>query len=249
MKAQPTVLDDKVTEISSAAQPSRQSDFSDERIHIIEQTPSTVSSIPEPDSELSARLAYAQILSNPSQICGVLYFFKQQIEHGDPDISRIVLYPSFWDEDTPSYAYTDAMALLRLFKDQYKIGYRSFVTKDSSGEQSIERELVAHLATDDWGYDRTMYLSSPGLAINIPALDSALQASRRKSSLSRNWVSGSIEPSSNPPILLISETHRFTHRLFSSKSLILCQTVSTHPPNHYLVTPCKFPVPKCIQPL
>ncbi len=230
MKVQPTVLGDAVTETSSAAQPSTQSDFSEERIHIIEQTASTASSNPEPASESSARLAYAQLVSNPSQICSALLFFKQQIEHGDPDISRIVLYPSFWDGDTSSSAYTTALALISLFKDQYKIAYKSCVIKDSSEEQIIERELIAHLAKDDWGYDRIMYLSSPGLAINIPALDSALQASKRKSLLSRSWANGSIEPSSNPPILLISDER--IHMPRGSNRRLTAEAFTSHANHH-----------------
>lgn len=230
LEVQPIVLGEAVTETSSASQPSTQSDISDEGIQIVEQVSSTASSIPEPASESSARLAYAQLLSNPSQICSALLFFKWQMEHGDPDINRIVLYPSLWEEDTSSYAYTNAIALLRLFKDQYKLVYKSFVMKDSSEEQNIERELIAHLAIDDWGYDRIMYLRSPGLALNIATLDSALQASKQNPSLSRSWASLSTESSTNPPILLIADEGTYMPR--GSNRRLVAEAFTSHANHH-----------------
>lgn len=230
MEVQPLVLGDAVTETSSAAQLSTQSALNDERIQIVEQTPSTAPSTPEAASESSARLGYAQLLSNPSQICSALLFFKQQMEHGDPDISRIILYPSLWDEDTSSDAYSNAITLMRLVKDQYKIVYKSFKVEDSWGERRLKKELIAHLATDNWEHDRIMYLRSPGLALNIPALDLALQASKRNSSLSRGWASASAEPPADPPILLISDEG--THLPRGSNRRLIAKAFTSHANHH-----------------
>ncbi|ERF76005.1 hypothetical protein EPUS_08259 [Endocarpon pusillum Z07020] len=230
MEVQPLVLGEAVTETSPAAQLSTPSVLSDERTKIVEQIPLTAPSTPEPASESSARLAYAQLLSNPSQICSALLFFRQQMEHGDPDISRIILYPSLWDEDSSSDAYSNAITLMWLVKDQYKIVYESFIVEDSSRERSIEKELIAHLATDNWGLDRIMYLRSPGLALNIPALDSALQASKRNSSLSRGWASASVEPSADHPILLISDEG--THMPRGSNRRLIAKAFTSHANHH-----------------
>ena len=230
MEVQPLVLGEAVTETSPAAQLSTQSALSDERIKVVEQIPSTAPSIPEPASEWSARLAYAQLLTNPSQICSALLFFKEQMEHGDPDVSRIVLYPSLWNEDTSSGAYSNAITLMQLVKAQYKITCKSFIVEDSSGERSIEKELIAHLATDDWGHDRIMYLRSPGLALNIPALDSALQASKRNSSLSRGWASASAKPSADPPTLLISDEG--IHMPRGSNRRLIAKAFTSHANHH-----------------
>ena len=184
----------------------------------------------QPAFEQPARLAHVQVLSSPSQICSALLFFKVHMDNGDDHIGRVILYPSVWGEDTSSDSFTTALALMRLVKDDYKISYRPFKVGDISEERAVERELVAHLATDDWEYDRMLYLRSPGLALNIGALDSALQVSKTKALLSRNWAPVNSESSTAPSILLVSE-HGLHHPRGSNRRLI-AEAFTSHANHH-----------------
>ena len=195
-----------VTEALSAVPSTTQSAITDDNMDILEERPIVIApSEPDLAHHPPTRLAYAQLLSNPSQICSALLFFKLQMDYGDTDISRVILYPSLWEDDTSSDAFSSALALMRLFKDDYNIVYQPIRVENSSEERDIERDLVVHLATNNGKYDRMMYLRSPGLALNIAALDSALEASKTNSLLSRNWAVASAEPSTAPSILLISD--------------------------------------------
>ena len=180
--------------------------------------------------QMPARLAYVQLLTNPSQICSALLFFKLLMDRGDAQISRIILYPSIWEEDTSSDSSNTALALMRLVRDDYGIVYYPIKVDDYSGERSIGRELVAHLATENWKYDRVLYLRSPGLALNIDALDSALQASQTKSLLSRNWAQANPEPSTAPSILLVSEHGLHTPR--GSNRRLTAEAFTSHANHH-----------------
>ncbi len=218
-------------EASSAEQPTAQSVIADPQSENIEETSIPIPpSKPGPASAAPARLAYAQLLSSPSQICSALLFFKLQTTHGDPDIAHVILYPSIWEEQTSSDPFTSALALMHLVKDEYKIIYRAVRVGNPSEERSIEGELVAHLATDDWEYDQLMYLRSPGLALNIAALDSALQASKTKPLMSRNWARANPEPSTAPSILLISDKGMHTPR--GSNRRLTAEAITSHANHH-----------------
>jgi hypothetical protein len=220
-----------VTEASSAGVATPQSAILNEKGKVTGDQPSPVApSESEPTLESPARLAYVQLLSSPSQICSALLFLKLQMDYGDADISRVILYPSVWEQDTSSEPFTTALALLRLVKDEYKITYHPVQIDDSPEEQGIERELVAHLATHDWKYDRMMYLRSPGLALNIGALDSALQASQTKPLLSRNWARANPEPSTAPSILLVSDHGIHTPR--GSNRRLTAEAFTSHANHH-----------------
>lgn len=231
MEVQFPASKEPVNEASSVGQPTIQSVIADEKVETTGERPTAIApSEPEPSPESPARIAYAQLLSNPSQICSALLFFKLQMDHGDADIGRVVLYPSLWEENTSSDAFTSALALMRLVQDEYKIIYRAIKIGDSSEEQSIERELVGHLATDDWEHDHMMYLRSPGLALNIAALDSALQASKSTLLLSRSWARTNPEPSTAPSILLISDHGMYTPR--GSNRRLTAEAITSHANHH-----------------
>jgi hypothetical protein len=231
MEVQPPILNEPITEMLSAGQSTIQSSHlneengshEDERIQVAVSVPKT---IPEPP----ARLAYVQLLSNPSQICSALLFFKLQMDDGDAEISHVILYSSTWEEDISFDAFNNALALMRLVKDKYRIIYHPVSIDDPSEEQSIERGLVHYLSTNYWDYDRVMYLRSPGLALNIATLDSALQASKTKSLLSRNWARTDPEPSTAPSILLISEEGLHTPR--GSNRRLTAEAISSHANHH-----------------
>lgn len=191
---------------------------------------SITSPISESPNASPGRFAYAQLLSNPSQICSALLFFKVQRDSGDAAISRVILYPSSWEEETSSDAFTSALALMRLVQDEYKITYHPVKVKDLSEERTTEREMVAHLAKNNWEYDRLMYLRSPGLILNIAALDSALQASQSRSVLSRSWAQANPEPSTGPSIVLVSEKGIHTPR--GSNRRLIAEAFTSHANHH-----------------
>jgi hypothetical protein len=216
---------------SSAEKSTMSTVIADEHVEITEEDPTPIAhSEPEPSPTSPVRIAYLQLLSNPSQICSALLFFKFQKEYGDADIGRFILYPLLWEEDTSSDAFTSALALMRIVKDEYNIIYRAIKTEGWSDEQSIERELIGHLAADDWEYDHMMYLRSPGLALNIAALDSALQASRTKALFSRSWARAIAEPSTAPSVLLVSHQETYTPR--GSNRRLTAEAITTHANHH-----------------
>lgn len=183
-----------------------------------------------PALEPSARLAYVQLLSKPSQICSALLLFKLQMDYGDADISRVIVYPSLWEEDTSSDAFTSAVGLMRLVKEQYNITYHPIRIDNFSEERDIGRELVAHLAIDDWQYDRMMYLRSPGLVLNVGALDSALQASKSQALLSRNWAPSDSATFMAPTMLLVSDHVTYTPR--GSNRRLIAEAFTSHANHH-----------------
>jgi hypothetical protein len=225
------MADELVAETALAGDKNMQSNALNEKIEAAGDQPTPAAPAEtEPESDLPARLAYVQLLSNPSQICSALLFFKLQMDSGDAQINRIILYPSIWEENTSSDAFTTALALMRLVKDEYRLMYHPIKIADYSEERSIERELVAHLATEEWEYDQMLYLRSPGLALNIGALDSALQGSKTGSLLSRNWAQANPEPSTAPSVLLVSEHGLHTPR--GSNRRLTAEAITSHANHH-----------------
>jgi hypothetical protein len=230
-ESQPPPSNEPVTGDSSAVQPTMQSAIIEGEVESSRGTPTSVAPAePEPLTQVPVRLAYAQLLSNPSQICSALLFFKLQMDYGDADISRVILYPSRWEEDTSSEAFSSVLALMRLVKEEYKITYLPIGIGNASEQRRIERELVSHLATDHWEYDRIMYLRSPGLALNIAALDSALQGSKTKTSLSRNWAPVNPGASTAPSILLVSDQEMQMPR--GSNRRLTAEAITSHANHH-----------------
>jgi hypothetical protein len=223
--------DETPPEPASAEQLTMSTVIADQKVVITEQDPTAIApSEPESSPTPAARIAYVQLLRSPSQICSALLFFKYQKDHGNADIGRCLLYPLSWEEDTSSDAFASALALMRIVKDEYNIIYRAIKIEDSSDEQSMERELIGHLAADDWEYDHMMYLRSPGLALDIAALDSALQASSTKALFSRSWARAIAEPSTAPSVLLVSHQETYTPR--GSNRRLTAEAITTHANHH-----------------
>lgn len=231
IQVQSTAQAEPVSEATAAGQDMIQNNIADSRTDVAEEIlVPFVSSDPKPTSKSFARLAYAQLLSTPSQICSALLFFKLHTDYGDADISRLIIYPSFWEDDTSSDAFANVLSLMRLVKDDFKIVYRPISVNDLPEERDIEGELAAHLATEDWEFDRMMYLRSPGLALDVAALDSALQASSIKAALSRDWARMTLKPSRAPSILLIADHGMHTPR--GSNRRLTAEAFTSHANQH-----------------
>jgi hypothetical protein len=162
------------------------------------------------------RLAYVLTVTQPSQICSALLFFRQhsQVHDNDntnPVTTYLLLYPSRWETDPSHEGYTSALFIMRVAQDSLDIIYHPVRTTEMwSGLESAstQSQLLGELQRYRWGFDRMLYLKTPGLATDIAALDAALSSTSR--SLRRNWVLLSKLPSTSreandPPIMLLSE--------------------------------------------
>ena len=178
-------------------------------------------------------LAYIQSLAHPSHICSALLFFKYQSEHGDPSLSRILSYPSYWEEFTTNEAYTGALALMRLAVDELKIIlYPIKVKEDTDSNHNIERQLISTISSTLWPYDGLLYLRIPGLALDISALDKALLASQHPSLRPKSWapLPSQTQITRLATTLLITSKGAFTPR--GSGRRLVAEAMTSHANHH-----------------
>lgn len=159
-----------------------------------------LSPAPTPIPEL--RLAYILALSSPQQICSALLFFKWQREFGLQTPSLILLYPSVWESGSSQSFHKTALDLMRDAQDARHVILHPVDISSVWEGITIESQLLAGLQRNwmHWGFDRSLYLRSPGLALDISKLDAALS----KSSLKKSWVPLSSAPQDTPSVLLMS---------------------------------------------
>jgi hypothetical protein len=158
---------------------------------------------PAPSATPEQRLAYILALSSPNQICSALLFFKWQREMGLQTPSLNLLYPSIWEVADSTYpAYKTALDLMRDAEDAKNVILHPVEISAVWEGITIENQLLAGLQRNwmRWGFDRSIYLRSPGLALDITQLDSALS----KSSLKKSWTPLSSAPQIEPDVLLMS---------------------------------------------
>ena len=164
----------------------------------------TVSTILAPASAQTAelRLAYILALSSPQQICSALLFFKWQRQFGLQSPSLILLYPSLWESQSSNPAYKTALDLMRDAQDTREVILHPVDISSVWEGITIESQLLGGLQRNwmRWNFDRSIYLRSPGMALDISKLDSALS----KSSLKTSWVPLSSAPQDTPSVLLMS---------------------------------------------
>lgn len=163
-------------------------------------------SIPSPDFATETRqpqknVAYITTASHPSQVCSVLLLFKSLSDHGVGG-HHILLYPSAWESDFSNKASVQALHLLRKEETKTRIIYHPVQVSYVWQGVTIESQLLGELQRYRWDYDRMMYLRTPGLAVNVIALDTAL----RFSSLEDSWMPIADDPKMSPSIMLISNT-------------------------------------------
>ena len=198
LEAQPFEDDQQTQDLSSdeAGRPAAQ--------EIDRSSQITISTIlapaPAPTSEL--RLAYILALSSPQQICSALLFFKWQREFGLQSPSLILLYPSLWESQSTNPAYKTALDLMRDAQDTRDVILHPVEISSVWAGITIESQLLGGLQRNwmRWNFDRSIYLRSPGMALDISKLDSALS----KSSLKTSWVPLSSAPQDTPSVLLMS---------------------------------------------
>ena len=148
------------------------------------------------------RLAYILALSSPQQICSALLFFKWQRQFGLQSPSLILLYPSLWETDPSQLSHKTVLDLMRDAQDTSNVILHPVDIRSVWEGISIETQLLGGLQRNwmQWGFDRSMYLRSPGLALDISRLDAALS----RSSLKKNWTPLSSAPQDSPAVMLMS---------------------------------------------
>jgi hypothetical protein len=158
---------------------------------------------PSSTPQAEPRLAYILALSTPHQICSALLFFKGQREHGLQTPSLILLYPSLWESDSTNPSHQTALDLMRFAQDSRHVILHPVEISSVWEGITVESQLLGGLQRNwvRWGIDRSIYLRSPGLALDISKLDSALS----KSSLSKSWVPLASTPQDTPSVLLLSK--------------------------------------------
>jgi hypothetical protein len=100
---------------------------------------------------------------------------------------------------------------MRTAQDSLDIVYHPVRTTEAwSGLESasVQSQLLGELQRYHWAFDRMLYLKTPGLAVDMDALDATLSSA--STSLRRNWVllskiSSASRDAMDPPIMLISE--------------------------------------------
>ena len=189
------------------------------------------------------RLAYVLTATQPSQICPALLFFRQhsQVHNNDntnPATTYLLLYPSRWETDPSHEDYTSALSIMRVAQDSLDIIYHPVRTTEMwSGLESasIQSQLLGELQRYHWGFDRMLYLKTPGLATDIAALDAALSST--PGSLRRNWVllsklSSASREANDPPIMLLSEKGIVVPRGELRGRLAMSATTGSHADRH-----------------
>ncbi len=172
----------------------------------------------EPALPAPLRLAYVFTVSTPPQTCSAILFFKQhsqsyQQTHTTARPTYLLLYPSQWETDQSNPAFTSALTLMREAQDTLEdIIYHPVRTTNAwSGlaSASTHSQLLGELQRWHWEFDRMLYLRTPGLALDLRTLDTALTTSAMN--LRRNWISTASQESgadNDPPVMLLSSDRR-----------------------------------------
>lgn len=147
------------------------------------------------------RLAYVQILTTPPQICSVLLFIKSLTIQQSIIEETVIVYPQSWESDTASDATATALALMRIARDEYNITLSPMPisAEENRYDDLRERALLSALPSLRQN-THLLYLRTPGLLLNAPALDSALVAS---TTVANGWTPPSPAFTSALAILMI----------------------------------------------
>jgi hypothetical protein len=148
------------------------------------------------EDPLYERLAYMFALLQPSDLCSALLFTEEHRKSSSLAIkpSIVLLYPSTW-ESSSAHEHTSVLKFMRNIQDQYSLIYHPVEIRDS---WEVNAQLLGELQWTRWEYDRALYLRSPGMALNIGALDEALASSI----LRKSWAPLSATSGNNPDVLL-----------------------------------------------
>lgn len=148
------------------------------------------------EDPLYERLAYMFALLQPSDLCSALLFTQEHRKSSSLAIqpSVVLLYPSTW-ETSSAGQHTSVLKFMRGIQEQYDLVYHPV---QISNGWDVNAQLLGELQWTRWDYDRALYLRSPGLAINMGALDEALASSV----LRKSWAPLSATSGNNPDVLL-----------------------------------------------
>jgi hypothetical protein len=142
------------------------------------------------------RLAYVFALEEPSHLCSALFFAKQHRSASrlPQEPSIVLLYPSTWESES-STLFTSALSFMRDVQELYEIVYHPVQIRDAWNTRAL---LLGELQWGRWDYDQALYLRSPGMSLDIEALDTTLAFSDTKQS----WAPLNPSSGDNPDVLL-----------------------------------------------
>lgn len=148
------------------------------------------------EDPLYERLAYMFALLQPSDLCSVLLFTEEHRKSSSLAIqpSLVLLYPSTW-ESSSTHQHMSVLKFMRDVQEQSRLIYHPVEIRDG---WEVNAQLLGELQWTRWDYDRALYLRSPGVAMNIGALDEALASSI----LRKSWAPLSATSGNNPDVLL-----------------------------------------------
>lgn len=149
-----------------------------------------------PEDPLYERLAYMFALLQPSDLCSALLFTQEHRQSSSLAIhpSVVLLYPSTW-EASSDHQHTSVLKFMRDIQEQYNLIYHPVQISDG---WEVKTQLLGELQWTRWDYDRALYLRSPGLTINMGALDEALASSI----LRKSWAPLSATSGNDPDVLM-----------------------------------------------
>ncbi|KEF52923.1 uncharacterized protein A1O9_10829 [Exophiala aquamarina CBS 119918] len=148
------------------------------------------------DERLYEHLAYMFALLQPSDLCSALLFAEEHRKLSSLAVkpSVVLLYPSTW-ESSSRHQHTSVLKFMRDIQEQYSLIYHPVQISDS---WEVNAQLLGELQWTRWGYDRALFLRSPGMATDVRALDEALASSI----LRKSWAPLSATSGNNPDVLL-----------------------------------------------
>ena len=181
------------------------------------------------------RIAYVQAVADPAELCSALLFFRTQASAGRASIARILIYPYYWQEKKQEYPVF-AAALDLMNKTSSETG-TNIIPKPVHIDQDVgaweaEKQLLAIMSSSvlQKSYDRLLYLRSPGLALDIPSLDAALNASLSSTSLAGGWASQDLDVRHGLAALLFTSEGAFSTR--GANRRLTSEALTSHANGH-----------------
>lgn len=153
--------------------------------------------------EAADSLAYLLTLPEPSDLCSAVLFAKwqRQFANLNPYPSIIILYPTVWEiEQTPTHVA--ALTFMRDMQEEYALQYHPVDLNPALAGVSINSQLLGELQRKRWDFDRAMYLKSPGLPLDMGAIDRTLAST----DVEKLWAPLSAAAGHDPTLLLWSRT-------------------------------------------
>lgn len=173
-------------------------------------------------------LAYLLTIPEPEDLCSAALFARQQRQSSTvrqkPAI--IFLYPSTW-ETSPSPVHIAALSFLRDIQDEHSLTYHPVEISGIWSGVGTNSQLLGELQRYFWDFDRILYLKSPGMVMDMSAIESALQYSSTK----KSWAPVTASAGHDPEMLFWSRKKGLMMPRGEMRKMTL-SAVTSHADNH-----------------